>query len=99
MWKQPSTFLAVDISARGTIDIGVPGPHSVFLPCGDSHYFTDFAWIARRLVNLFDEVAVADQNFKGFALEEYVRSGKSELPVRQCNAADGTRNRWTLCLG
>ncbi len=83
-------FLALVDSRRAEIDIGVPGPHSVFLSCGDASYFMDYSWIYYRLMRLFDDLELENQNFKGEALEEYVRAGRSELPIKKCDSIDGT---------
>jgi hypothetical protein len=78
---------------RSVIDVGVPGPHSVFLPCGDASYFTDYAWIIQRMFRLFHGLQMEDQNFKGDALEVLVRAGKSALPFKACKAQDGSNRQ------
>jgi hypothetical protein len=83
-------FLSLTAEHRENMQIRVPGQHAVFLPCGSERFFVDFAWIRHRLLRLFDDVQVEDQNFKGEALEVYVRGGQSELPVRRCKGLDGT---------
>jgi hypothetical protein len=83
-------FLAVTEEHRGNMQIRVPGQHAVFLPCGPEKSFLDFAWITHRLLRLFDDVQVDNQNFKGEALEVYVRGGQSQLPAGRCKALDGT---------
>lgn len=83
-------FLTLQKQNRDQIDIAYPGPHYIFLPCGDEHIFVDYAYIYFRLFHLFHGVQVSDQNFKGLALELFTRQGRSVLPSRQLKAADGT---------
>jgi hypothetical protein len=83
-------YLSWKESKRSSIDLVVPGPHSFFLPYGDSRCFVDYAWILQRLYRLFLDVKLSDQNFKGAAFEELVRRNGSVLPVKPCKAHDGT---------
>ena len=82
-------FLELDHAKRQYIDLAYPGPHHSFLPYGSEHLFLDYAWIDRRLYDLFLGVQVDDQNFKGDTLERVVREGTSVLPKRACTARDG----------
>jgi hypothetical protein len=84
------TFWSLRDEVRSIIDIAVPGPHFIFLPCGDNSFFTDYAWILQRMFRLFHGIHIEDQNFKGDALEMLVRSRQSALPVKACKAHDGT---------
>ena len=82
-------FLTLHESKRADIDLVYAGPHYLFLPCGRDRVFTDYAWIGRRLFDLFFGVSIPDQNFKGDALERVVRGGQSALPVSACKSCDG----------
>jgi len=82
-------FWSLDDARRTNIDLGYPGPHSVFLPVGRERVFIDYAWILRRLHDLFFDVSVDDQNFKGAALEIMVRSKESALPIKYCRSRNG----------
>jgi hypothetical protein len=68
-------------------DLG--GPHSLFLPLNDDRFFIDYAWVQRVLYNLFFNIRVSDQNFKGDALEEIVHRRRSVLPTGPCLALNG----------
>lgn len=83
-------FWELTDSIRAAIDVQYAGPHSVFVPFGEAAYYIDYAWITRRLADLFFGLTLEDQNFKGDALEEIVRSGVQALPSTPCQAADGT---------
>jgi hypothetical protein len=53
----------------------------------------DYAWIHRRLYDLFLGVSISDQNFKGLALETAVAEESSVLPQGRCKALDGTERQ------
>jgi hypothetical protein len=80
-------FLELDESSRSMIDLATPGPHNIFMPYNDDRVFIDYAWISRRLYNLFWGIWIPDQNFKGDALERTVRFQKSVLPTGPCKSA------------
>jgi hypothetical protein len=82
-------FWGLSTSNRSAIDLSYPGPHHVFLPIHEDQVFVDYAWILRRLHDLFLGVWIPDQNFKGDALERVVRGGKSLLPIKPCTANSG----------
>jgi hypothetical protein len=82
-------FLSFAQAARDRLDVGLGGPHGVFLPCGDK-YYADYAWLLRRLYRLFHGLSRTDQNFKGDVLERAVRSRPCVLPTTACRAHDGT---------
>jgi len=86
-------FLELDASKQESINLLLWGPHSVFLPHGCDRVFVDFAWITRLLFNMFFEVHMDDQNFKGDALEKLVRRGASVLPTCECRSDGGTRKQ------
>jgi hypothetical protein len=86
------SFLTLKDSDRNHIDLLCSGPHAVFLPF-EERFFIDYAWLHRTLYNLFYGVELSDQNFKGIALEEIVRRGKSILPVGPCQAGDGSKKQ------
>ena len=69
------------------------GPHHVFLPYGQDRWFVDYAWIHRRLYDLFLGVSISGQNFKGLALETAVGQRSSVLPQGRCKALDGTERQ------
>lgn len=83
-------YLSLDGAKSIGIDLAYSGPHSIFLPCSDQRVFIDYAWIDRRLYDLFIGVSIPDQSFKGNALEEITRYETSTLPVSPCKALDGT---------
>lgn len=82
-------YLELTQEKRSAVDVGYPGPHSVFLPYGSDRLFIDYAWLARSLYNLFIGTQVSDQNFKGTALEQAVHGGESTLPTKPLRAHDG----------
>ena len=82
-------FLSLTQSKKDSIDVSLGGPHSVFVPYDDERVFIDYAWITEILRHLFYGVTVSDQNFKGTALESYVRLGKSALPTGELKSKDG----------
>jgi hypothetical protein len=60
---------------------------------GDDHLFIDYAWMRRRLVDLFIGIPLRDQEFKGVALEEVLRRGGSALPAGPCIAKSGEKRQ------
>jgi hypothetical protein len=86
---QPMQFLELNESHGKEINLRTRGPVSLFLPYGEDRLFIDYCWVLDLLYNLFFDVVPADQNFKGDALEEIVRQGKSALPVRRCKSLSG----------
>lgn len=69
-------------SSRSIMDTVYSGPHQIFLPCGKMRRFIDYAWILRRLYDLFVGVSIPDQNFKGDALELAIGRDSSILPKK-----------------
>jgi hypothetical protein len=86
-------FWELDSSKRDDIDLAYPGPQYVFLPYGENRVFIDYAWLFRRLYDLFAGVSLPDQSFKGDVLETIVRRKESVLPVRGCRSTDGTKKQ------
>jgi hypothetical protein len=86
---QTMRFLELSDTVRKEINLRTRGPVSLLLPYGEDRVFVDYCWILDLLYNLFFDVVPADQNFKGDALEEIVRRGKSALPVRRCRSLSG----------
>lgn len=86
-------FWELDISKRRDIDLSYSGPHYVFLPVKDGHVFIDYAWIYRRLYDLFIGIRVPDQQFKGSSLESIISKPKSVLPTKPCKAHTGERRQ------
>ena len=82
-------FWELDRSKQTSIDLAYSGPHYLFLPIKSDHVFIDYAWILRRLHDLFVGIWIPDQNFKGDALESIVRKDKSVLPTKPCRATAG----------
>ncbi len=82
-------FWTLDTACRNKIDLSYSGPHSIFLPVGENRVFIDYAWIMRRLYDLFHGVKIDDQNFKGEALECIMRESPSVLPIGPCVSLSG----------
>lgn len=82
-------LLELTVGKRALIDLAVPGPHSVLLPFNADRMFIDYAWCAPTLYNLFYGVKLEDQNFKGAALENLVRTRKCVLPEGPCKSLKG----------
>jgi len=80
-WKLPD-------SREKDIDLVYSGPHYMFLPFED-YLFVDYAWILRRLYDLFHGISIPDQNFKGLALEAAMQPTKSILPSGPCKSMVG----------
>jgi len=74
---------------RDVIDLPYAGPHQIFLPYGTEAVFVDFAWVLRRMFDMFHGVKIGDQSFKGAILEAAL-GAKSFLPLKQCRAVNGT---------
>ena len=87
--KNAIKFWELDISNRTDIDLSYSGPHYLFLPIQNDQFFIDYAWIFRRLHDLFVGIWIPDQNFKGDALENAVRKDKSILPAKPCRISTG----------
>ncbi len=87
-------FLSLNAAGQEKIDVGLAGPHSVFLPCGNERWFVDYAWNTRRLHFLFHGLQINDQNFKGDALEALVRGGGSVLSSKQIFGFDNTSRQF-----
>lgn len=83
-------FLMLTDSKQSTIDLATHGPHYVLLPVEEHTYVLDYAWIWLLLYNLFYDVKVEDQNFKGQALEQVVFDSKGPLTNKMCKASDGS---------
>lgn len=86
-------FWSLDDSKRREIDLSYSGPHCILIPIDDSQALVDYAWIVRRLHDLFFGVSVRDENFKGDALEDLVRKKASALPTGPCKALSGEQQQ------
>ncbi len=86
-------FWELSMERRVKIDLAYPGPHHVLLPYGQDRWFVDYAWILRRLHDLFVGISISDQNYKGQALEKAVGRASSLLPTGPCKALDGTKKQ------
>ena len=82
-------FWTLDNSNRKAIDLSYSGPHYLLLPVQENRVFIDYAWILRRLHDLFLGISIPDQNFKGDALETLIRSAQSVLPTKPCKTDKG----------
>ncbi len=89
-------WLTLTEEKRLFIGLCYPGPHSLLIPIqfpGWSErckFFVDYAWMHRRLVDLFFGIRIDDNNFKGEALEQITRLDQAPLPHRPLVAYDGT---------
>jgi hypothetical protein len=92
-------FLTLREEKREGIEVGYPGPHYVFLPYGPDRFFIDYAYIWLRLYHLFHGLLLADQNFKGDALEACTRRAGSPLPRGQLKGNDGTSREIDAAFG
>ena len=86
-------FWELNMTKRRDIDLSYSGPHYLFLPIQSGQYFIDYAWIFRRLYDLFVGVWISNQNFKGDALENAVQQGPSVLPSGPCKALNGEQRQ------
>jgi len=86
-------FWELDMNNRKDIDLSYSGPHYLFLPVTNDRVFIDYAWILRRLHDLFLGIWIPDQNFKGYALESIVRKDKSVLPIKPCKIFSGEKRQ------
>lgn len=82
------SILKLTEKTRKNIDLVTHGPHCMLLPMGQDKICIDYAWIIRMLYNLFYEVKIDDQRFKGTILENLVQSKDSTLPRGRCKAFD-----------
>lgn len=82
-------FWTLDNSNRKAIDLSYSGPHYLLLPVQENRVLIDYAWILRRLHDLFFGISIPDQNFKGDALETLIRSAQSVLPTKPCKTDKG----------
>jgi len=82
-------FWELNKNKRDDIGLSYSGPHHLFLPIQSDKYFIDYAWIYRRLYDLFLGVNISNQNFKGDTLEKAVQKGPSALPINPCKAING----------
>jgi hypothetical protein len=79
---------------RSFIDLTYPGPHSIFLPYGDNRYFIDYAWMLRRLFDLFWNCKIRNENFKGEAFELFVQKQINPiLPTTPLKSHDGEKKQ------
>jgi hypothetical protein len=86
-------FWTLDDFKRNEIDLAYPGPHYPILPVRTGKIFIDYAWMIRRLFDLFHSVSIPDQNFKGQALENAITKGPSVLPTGPCKSLKGGRKQ------
>jgi hypothetical protein len=84
------SFLKLSEQGKAAINLITAGPHSLFLPVGTTHAFIDYCWGFRLLYHMFFGVELADQNFKGDALERLIHRGQSVLPLKECKSLSGT---------
>ena len=87
-------FWTLNVQKRANMDLSYPGPHSIFLPYGPDRIFIDYAWINRRLFDLFWNCELDDEKFKGNALESFIQSqNKVVLPTTPCIGIDGEKKQ------
>ncbi len=86
-------FWTLDSKRQENIDSLYSGPHQVFLPYSKDESLIDLAWIGRRLYDLFYNVNIKDQNFKGDALEIAVGRQNSILPKKSCESFNGGKRQ------
>jgi hypothetical protein len=86
-------LLTLTHDSRTQIDLPYPGPHFVFLPFGEDRLFIDYAWIGRRLYDLFFGLRLKDQRFKGDILEEVVRASPTVLPSKPLTSQSGQQRQ------
>ena len=91
--KNAIKFWELDVSNRTDIDLSYSGRHYLFLPIHSDQFFIDYAWIFRRLHDLFVGIWIPDQNFKGDALESAIRKGNSILPTKPCRISAGEKRQ------
>ena len=82
-------FWELDEANRTDVDLVYSGPHSIFLPFGGERVFIDFTWVLRRLHDLFINVRIPDQNFKGDALEHAIGKHTPVLSTKPLKSNDG----------
>jgi hypothetical protein len=86
-------FWTLNDETRPEIGLIYTGPHSVFLPYGNKRVFIDYAWILRRLYDLFIGLSIPDQNFKGDLLEDLVQEETAVLPRGNCKTKEGKQKQ------
>ena len=86
-------FWTLTPEKREHIDLAYPGPHYIFLPAKQEYVFMDYAWIARRLYDLFLGIHIEDQNYKGDALELSISGAPSILPKGPCESLSGKKKQ------
>ena len=86
-------FLSLTGTRENDVDIAYAGPHAVFLPAGGGRVFVDQAYVTERLYHLYYGLSLADQNFKGAALELITHGGDSALPTAELKAKDNSRRQ------
>jgi len=92
--KKGFLFWTLTDEKREMIDMTYPGPHSIFLPYGKDHLFIDYAWMNRRLFDLFWNCKIKDENFKGTALELLIqKQGELCLPTKPCKSFSGEKRQ------
>ena len=69
------------------------GPHYPIQPVRTGKVFIDYAWMIRRLFDLFRYVSLPNHNFKGEALENAVNRGPSTLPTKPCKSLEGEQKQ------
>ncbi|MFG1690701.1 hypothetical protein ACGF5M_00860 [Gemmatimonadota bacterium] len=83
-------YWSLEHSREVGIDLGYAGPHAAVLPVDEEWVIVDFAWIARRLKDLFFGVSLDEQHYKGEVLEAAIGTEGAPLTVSPCHAPDGS---------
>lgn len=87
------SFWTLNEFKRDEIDLAYSGPHYPFLPIQTENMFINYAWIIRRLFDLFYQVPLNSQHFKGEALEKLINQGTSALPTKPCKLLNGEQKQ------
>jgi len=84
------SFFELTEDKRENINLVTQGPHFVFLPSEQHERFVDYVWIWKLLYNLFFDIEISEQNFKGVALEKAIQIKDIPLPSYKLEAEDGS---------
>jgi len=91
--KDAINFWTLETTNRLQIELKYPERHYIFLPIRPNTYFIDYAWILQSLYDLFKDIWVSDQNFKGKALENTIQREAPVLPTKPCKNRLGDKRQ------
>ena len=83
-------FWDLDAARQTGIDLIYSGPHAIVVPLDEEWVLLDYAWIIKRLKDLFVGVKLERQHFKGPILEEDIAVDDAPLPRTELSARDGS---------